>query len=291
MSQAVLDLAKLESTGSGKGWSYWSNWLGCAKRAALIEAAQAKGLDLIGNSHMRVGSIVHKLLELHEGSTQFRDIVIKNRELMPDEVKEAWEIFSHYRANYAPGYWGKVLGREILVGNPDNLSGRLDLLLQISTKEHLAHWRAAGVPFIHKGTYIVDYKVHTPQEGKVDDVFFRNSPQFTNYWNLYAGLPKARKLAGTLVMVILRQERRNPPVHGILITPPGAEQQEVLWVALERAAFARNTVHWEDNKRVGYYYQPNVTLCGKGSFRCPFYLKANSKFSCDLHSPFVRKAG
>ena len=280
MTSTVLDLAKLESTGSGRGWSFWSNWLGCAKRAALIEAAQAEGLDLIGNSHMRVGSIVHKLLELHESKAQFQDIIIKNRELMPDEVKEAWEIFSHYRANYAPGYWGKVLGREILVGNPDNLSGRLDLLLQISTKEHLAHWRAADVPFIHKGTYIVDYKVHTPQEGKVDDVFFRNSPQFTNYWNLYAGLPKARKLAGMLVMVILRQERRNPPVHGILITPPGQEQQLILHNALLTAREAQH------NLRAA----ANISQCGKGSFRCPFYLKPNSKFSCDLHSPFVRKA-
>ena len=258
--KAVLDLSKLNQGSSGHGWHWNLNWLGCQKRAHLLDTLPRARIAEVTPRYFLVGSVLHKLLELHESSTGYQDITFKNvPPHLAAPVDEAWEIFRHYRAYYPPGWWGAVKARELSLIDDDGYTGRLDLVLRILNKTHIQHWYEVGVTVGH-GTYIGDYKSFTPPFDPLD---YWDNPQFTGYDHLYRQ-KYYRQADGTLILGINKVDRKNPPVRGLLIPPAGARQYRI-WKVQLNLAYARRTSALRD--------LPNVAHCGYGQYRCPFYMK------------------
>jgi hypothetical protein len=259
---AIIDLTK-DDGGSGTGWSYWSMWLdGCNMRPHLCETTKT---PYVASDSALVGRIVHKLLEHHETGKRYRDYILQADGLEPYAVRDAQKIFAQYRANYPPGWWGKVLFKERpLRGTVAGIdfTGRIDLGLQVD-RLAASHWVAIGAAVV-PGFYVVDYKTYSPPW---DPEMYLNSPQFTGYWELmeqtFEKMPK-----GTLVLGINKKDAKRAPAIGLLIPPPTPEKRIILHHALRVAeAYSRPP------------YVPNIGRCGRGNYRCPFYLK-----ECNLHT-------
>lgn len=263
--KAVLDLSKLEGTGSKSGWSWHLRWLGCTMKAHLLDTLPPKRVEEATPQFFMVGTIVHKLLDIHESHTGYQDITFKNvSPFLREPADEAWEIFRHYRAHYAPGWWGIVLARELHLEH-DGYTGQIDVVLKIATKEHIRHWYDVGV-VIAKGVYIQDYKTFTPPWSPND---YRDSPQFTGYYDLYIQhLHNARigRPRGTLITGINKSEKKAPPVKGLFIPPPGPRQMNI-WDQQLILSATRKEESDEDGP------QPNLAHCGYGNHVCPFKLK------------------
>jgi hypothetical protein len=266
----VVSLAKNEGS-SGHGWSFCQSWLKCQRAAWLDEHGEPSAFGELAYP-LQLGTILHKLLEFHE-TEGYRDYILEAPGIATKALEEARAIFGVYRANYPPGHWGKVLGVELPLVSENDIAvaghpytGRADMVISVSTKDHIKAWKDAKVPLLMPGLYFVDYKSFTPP---FDRDYYANSPQFTGYWEMRASLRKLvrgwKRIRGTLVLGISKTEDRRPPAEGIYIPPPGAEALQIFdsQVQLADSRYRADQLDAECN----------LTHCGFAAYRCRHYLR------------------
>lgn len=252
----VISLTDDDVGHSGTGWSYYSQWLeGCNMRPWL---AKKLGFQSRDSEALALGKIVHKLLDMHEAQGSYQDYVLESFNLKPYVVAQAQRVFANYRVYYPPGHWGRVIERERMIkGTVAGLpyTGRQDGKVKI-TKAAWNSWAGLGVPTIIGKTYRLDYKTFKPP---FDAEMYLNSPQFTGYHQL-------DPVEGTLVLGINKTDQKRPPAVGLLVPPPTKKDIAILEHCLKLAvAYSKPP------------FIPNPVRCGRGNYRCPFYLK-----ECDL---------
>ena len=175
-------LSNVRSTGSGSGNSYYMEQ--CAARHLLDEMnPQEGGFDA------QVGTLVHKLLELHY-MRALRDVALPLDDmanLEMDPIQEALRIYASYR-KYFPDDEFDVLACELQIPEVDadgNLTaqgvlqkeylGRMlvdpytirpDMVVRFSQAQAEA-WQARRRQTIAPGTYLIDHKTHKKAESDV----------------------------------------------------------------------------------------------------------------------------
>jgi hypothetical protein len=212
-------LQTISNTGTDRGYSFWTQWLDCTKKAALSqENPQARGLS--GKEPIDVGVVTHALLErwykraMKEGGDAadcMDTAVIKwtDPTEFPASYKErvyqeADRLFQAWRRHHDPLEYGRPFSVEKKYTvtdfyNWDRFTIRPDIVFDVTD----AAAKASNLP--RGGLYSADFKTWG-REGSFDLLYSLSDLRFHCYMEAFvrADQSHADRYRGNIVMAIHR---------------------------------------------------------------------------------------
>ena len=206
----LLPIIDAVSGGSGRGISYYSAGMKCARKVVLDNEAkdgrltrEAEGqapreYGKGGSEATRVGTIYHALCEQWHGKGITFPKALPSNDLYDTEYHEAERLFKFYKKSCRndPGYWGHVEAVEMALprGEEDiaalaeyfqfkgKLTALMDMVVRIDSEAHARIKLDHGVTLPGTGLYILDHK---SSKQKANTGQWDMSMQFVAYQLMY----------------------------------------------------------------------------------------------------------
>lgn len=231
----------LKSTSSGKGMTFYNIAGLCAHKANLLEEKteedtyaccrfQSEQGKVCGK---HVGVALHLMLEHYHksGVTEF-DFQLDEMGL-EDVINEAFRVFVNYTGHYSPNAFGRVEAAELHIPNDCpketptqilamfavELTGRLDMVVELTDSEAADLSQAANINLPGAGYYIIDHK----SKGKNDKELvneYMYSDQFVAYPAIWTAAFPHKPCRGTIVNTIIRHKKMSADSFFLTYVPP-----------------------------------------------------------------------